>query len=279
MAFYANDSWKVTARLTVNLGVRWAPATNPSEAFNNLYEIVNPPYGAYQRVSNLFQKSPYMKDIDPRIGFAFDPFKDHKTSIRGGFGIFHDPPTARLFGSCTFSTYPALAEQQPNPTYPIPFQSANVPTPQAVICGDGSAAAASPYNMQYNLNVQRDIGFGTILSVGFVGSRGVNLDYERDVNAPISSGTVDGPYSAIVGNAIVTNPRPNPAFTGIFVVQPGAYSRYDSLQLNLQRHFRTTGRRRFPTQGPIPMTRSRPTGVKVAAMRVGRRILTKPIGT
>jgi hypothetical protein len=232
MAFYANDSWKVTPRLTINLGVRWEPATNPSEAFNNLYNIVNPPYGAYQRVSNMFQSNPYWKDIDPRIGFAFDPFKDHKTSIRGGFGIFHDPPTARLFGSCTFDTYPAITEQQANPVYPMTFTNAITPTPQAVICG---REGVGPYMMQYNMNVQREIGFGTILSVGYVGSRGVNLEYERDTNAPISSGNINGPYSSIVGNSIVTNPRPNTGFTGIFVVQPGAYSRYDSLQVNLQR--------------------------------------------
>jgi hypothetical protein len=233
MAFYANDSWKTTSRLTLNIGVRWEPGINPTEAFGNFYTLLNLPYGALTRVSNFFGSNPYIHQVDPRFGFAYDPFKDHKTSIRGGFGIFHDPPTARLFGPCTFSLPPALEETQNNPVYPQTFTgSANSNPPQLSVCDRGTA---TPYMMQYNLNVQRDIGFGTILSVGYVGSRGVHLGMSSDVNQPISSGNAYGPYASIVNGAFVTNPRPNPSYVGILDVQPKGFSRYDSLQVSLQR--------------------------------------------
>jgi hypothetical protein len=235
MAFYANDSWKATSRLTLNIGLRYEPATNPTEAYGNFNNLLNPPYGSFQHVGVYYQNNPYLKDFDPRLGFAFDPFKDHKTSIRGGFGMFHDPPTIRLLGSCSFATPPSVMFTQNAPTYPIPFTSVSASIPQITTCLRNRSAGVSPYMVQYNLNIQRDIGFGTILTVGYVGSRGIHLEMVTDLNAPISSGNAYGPYASIVNGAFVTNPRPNPAISTEQVVQPIGFSRYDSLQVSLQR--------------------------------------------
>ena len=235
-AFYVNDSWKATSKLTVNLGLRYEPATNPTEVNGNFHTLLNPPYGSFQQVNKFFvDGNPYMKDFDPRIGFAYDPFKDHKTSIRGGFGMFHDQSTARFLGPCTFGTPPSVQLTQLNPTYPLMFTSTSPSIPQ-IGPGCDQTTKTTPYIMQYNLNVQRDIGFGTILTVGFVGSRGVHLGDTLDENAPLTSGNAFGTYASIVNGVFVTNPRPNPAFSTEGVTQlGGGLSRYDSLQISIRR--------------------------------------------
>ncbi len=56
-----------------------------------------PTEGSFTTATNLFTSNPNIKNFDPRIGLAFDPFADHKTSIRAGFAMFHEPITARTF--------------------------------------------------------------------------------------------------------------------------------------------------------------------------------------
>src|SRR5580692_486604 len=69
---YLQDSWKVLSNLTLNLGVRW----EIDSQFNPL--------------------NTYFGDVGPRISFAWDPFKDHKTVVRGGYGIFYGPVDAQI---------------------------------------------------------------------------------------------------------------------------------------------------------------------------------------
>ena len=91
MTPYVQDDWKVTPKLTLNLGLRYEFVTNPVDTQNNLYSILNfATDTTYTHVSHVFQNNPTYKNFDPRFGFAYDPFADHKTAIRGGFGIFHD---------------------------------------------------------------------------------------------------------------------------------------------------------------------------------------------
>jgi hypothetical protein len=161
MAFYVNDSWKVTSRLTLNLGLRYEPATNPTEVFGNYHTFTNPPFN-YAQVPHFWEHNPTTKNFAPRFGLAYDPFNDHKTSIRSGFGMFYDPLTARLIGSCTFGTFPAQTYTQvSNFNYPVPLSSI-ASSPPSVSPACDYTLKGTPYMMQYNLNVQRDLGDGTI---------------------------------------------------------------------------------------------------------------------
>jgi len=207
---YVNDSWKINSRLTLNIGVRYEYGTNPSGW--PLYTVPNAPYGdgAFANVGHVFQTSPNRKNIDPRVGLAWAPFGDQKTSIRAGFGIFHDPVAPRTYASAYYFDPPYNYHQfgvGGGMTFPDAFINAPAALPpqdvpvacaadnlsnNAIGCtslGDGVPYTTdlSPYQEQWNLNVQRELGHGTVLSVGYVGSRGVHLFSQRNLNPSMTS--------------------------------------------------------------------------------------------
>ncbi len=218
---YINDSWKINSRLTLNLGVRYEYGTNPSGT--PLYAILDPPYGngGFQSVGHVFQTSPNRKNIDPRIGLAWAPFGDQKTSIRAGYGIFHDPVAPRTYASAYYFSPPFNYHELFPETFPNPFLGApaalppqDIPTACAadnlannvnycVGLGDGVPynTTMAPYQEQWNLNIQRSLGAGTVLTVGYVGSRGVHLFLQRNVNPSIPNTSVTYGCSGSAFNA------------------------------------------------------------------------------
>lgn len=235
---YIQDDWKVTSRLTLNLGLRYEFVTNPVTAQHPLYTVTDFQTSTnWTQVPHVFQTNPASRNFDPRVGFAFDPFKDHKTSIRGGFGIFHDPIAPRTYASAYYFDPPYSSTVLVFPSFPTPsFGPAPKPSQTN---GVNYYTPATPYQMQWNFNIQREIANATILQVGYVGSRGVHLFYQADQNAPIPTIAPNGNqvFGTLTPFGIATNPRENPALGYFNSAVDGANSIYNSLQVNLNRRF------------------------------------------
>jgi hypothetical protein len=86
---YIDDQWKVSRKLTLNVGLRYSPTSIIKSAKHEQFNLINAPFGQWQPVKQSTAVNPSLRNIDPRVGLAWDPFDDHKTSIRAGFGVFH----------------------------------------------------------------------------------------------------------------------------------------------------------------------------------------------
>ena len=237
---YIHDEWKVLPKLTINAGVRWEYVTNPTTNVHPLNTVIHPPFGTFQRVPNVFASNPSLHNIDPRIGFAWDPFGNHKTAIRAGAGIFYDPIRARSYASGYYFNPPyALAFIFGAPSFPNPFPGALPPPAQLV--GVDYNTVNTPHMYQWNFNIQHQLFEATSLTVGYVGSRGVHLYGARDIN-PVLPTVVNGVsvYGVPFGPTragIAPNPRLNPAAASLNSEAPVADSSYHSLQVGLNRRF------------------------------------------
>jgi len=243
---YINDDWRVADTLTLNLGLRYNPGTTPSiDGGGGPRQIVDYPQGQFVVVDHAFEKNPSLKNWDPRVGFAWDPTKSHRTSIRAGFGVFHNPVGTRIILPNYVNNPPYIfanevATATTSPVFPTPYSTGGVPAIN-VSNGIDYHLDREPYIVQWNVNVQREILDATSVTVGYVGSRGANLLKQVDVN-PVTARTVDGVtvYGAPRGattNGIASNTRENPLYAGLTYNLADTWSEYHSLQTSLNRRF------------------------------------------
>jgi hypothetical protein len=202
---YIQDDWKITSRLTLNLGFRYDYDTNPvgwafgggpmttivSSHLPPLGPALDPSGNPFTPVKHVFANNINARNFSPRFGFAFDPFRDHKTSIRGGAGIFFDPTSGRLWESNFINTFPSGSSFLFFPSFPdicnavTPGPGCNPPGATSEFAGvTYQPHGGSPYQITYNLNLQREVFHGTILSVGYVGSVSRHLWTQGDINPP-----------------------------------------------------------------------------------------------
>jgi len=259
LEMFFQDTWKVTGRLTLNLGVRYFYIPHVHEANDLIHvfraERYNPakavtvlPNGTIQEGSGdplngivgvkdglprgLVQNHPWT--FGPRFGFAYSPTASGKWSIRGGYGVGYyrvegndtyrmvgNPPGARLV-----SVFNPLLD---NPA----AGQAGALRPIAVNSLD--PVYEVPMIQTYSLDIQRELLPGTALTVGYVGTRGTHLDRARNINQPFPVGGFDFDPRLNTREIPVELIRPFKGFTNISQIETTGSSTYHSLQATLKR--------------------------------------------
>jgi hypothetical protein len=274
VGIYGQDTWKVRSNLTLTYGVRWEYYGVPYEVHSQLATLFQDPSGpapfTFTPVGpgdpSLW--SDYHRNFQPRFGFAWDPFKTGRTSVRGAIGVFSD----RVYGNL-------IEDARGNPPFQPSFanfaggsQTLTGSTPPAnlslnPVVPDGagifpdlfSQNMRPPRIVTWNFGVQRDLGHGLTIDANYVGNHGTRILRVVD-SAPPQPGLVneliaDGvpastlQFTNLYFGAETTDPNTglpllpfdpvnNNAFFHAFEDETSGKSFYDGLQLQLsERNF------------------------------------------
>ncbi|MHB1023378.1 MAG: TonB-dependent receptor [Acidobacteriaceae bacterium] len=270
-AFFAQDDWDVTPSFTLNFGMRWEvhPPLKDTQyntaAFDPDYYGVNggellhgvvvvPNEKTLAMVEPAFAASiaptPILTakqaglpstlrytdrtDFGPRIGFAWRPFHNDKTVIRGGYGRFIETPmgfslvSGWAVSSSYVPTYYQSYDSNGNPSlsFPKPFPA------NLNVLGTASFYYAFPIHyhdpsvQQWNLTFEHDLGYDSGLRLSYTGSHGANLETMEDLNQVPANN---------LGYAAVQNNRPFPIWGVLQSVYNGAESNYNSFTADVKK--------------------------------------------
>jgi hypothetical protein len=258
LEFYFGDTWKVRPNVTLELGARYSIFFEPYDA-NNAISSFNPalynparpasdpcnglvvPKGAGNpcadipgasvptEFSNRSLRENNFKNIAPRLGFAWDVFKNGKTALRAGFGqFFLRERTSPYFAALT--TNPPFVRTQGG-------ERALDTLNGIVLYGAASAGAPrfsmepeakTPYSLQYNITFDQELWRGSVLEVAYVGNRARNQLTQFDLNAVLPQNRI---AAAFAEQNALNNLRPYSNYGSIYRFSRSGRGEYNALQL------------------------------------------------
>jgi len=187
LGLYIQDNYKFRQNLTFELGFRYDLNTTPTERFNR-FVVFDPTTASLLRensgIGSVYHTN--NKNFQPRVGFAWDPFKDGKTSVRGAYAILTDQPVTNLVTG--LSTNPPLATPINSTGSGITFANAITLAKAATSISPNTVVPDfdNAYVQSWNLNIQREVRPGLAVMVGYFGSKGTHLRITRNINQPIN---------------------------------------------------------------------------------------------
>jgi hypothetical protein len=253
---FAQDSWRVSRQLNINLGLRW-DFQGPMHSDQPDLSTFDPTRGGLivvgQQIEDLYPRS--WKNFSPRLGVTYQPNGRDDLVVRGGFGIFYDTPSISPFlDQASLANNGAIGvEANPagvKPVYQITKNAYTIVPNQAIFPSNVSISGNNVINLfsvspdfqpayvtSYNVNVERTLGRNAIAQVGYVGSKGRRLNIVRNINqAAIGSGFVNRPDAAGFTYQQQTRPffQQFPNFGVIDQLESVGISSYNSLQASVR---------------------------------------------
>ena len=279
LEFYFGDTWKAKPNLTLELGARYSllyeptdkrnlisgfspaaynPARPASDPCNGLVvpKGTNPCAGIAGastpvEFSNRSLRKNNYKNFAPRLGVAWDVFSDGKTAVRGGFGTFYlRERTSPYFAALTTNSPFAISnggQRTLDGTVYAGLGAASAGSPKFGL----SPEAATPYSLQFNVSVGRQLWKETVLEVGYVGNRARKQLTHNDVNQVKQANQKVAAF-AVDANA-VNALRPYSNYGSIYQFERNGKSYYDSLQVL----FRTRFAKSFNLQAAYTFSKSK----------------------
>jgi outer membrane receptor protein involved in Fe transport len=238
-AVFAQDTWRVTDRLTLNLGLRY-----------DLFSYRQPTtlnQNAGLTAANLDTNRIPLdhSNVGPRFGFAYKPFNNETTVVRGGYGLFYARTPGLILSTAILQNGIDVL------TYSL---TSNLPAYPNILTAPPSGGLAPPSIdvfdpnfktervQQYNLQVERELSRGYSLTIGYLGVHGAHLTRSRDINlypeVPMAGATSAGQPITYYAHPGASGPvRPNSAFGRITVFDSGADSEYNGGFIQLAKRF------------------------------------------
>ena len=242
-AAFAQDSFKWKPNFTINVGLRYEWNSTPSEALGRFTSFDLATGGLVSAGQPYHTNN---KNFEPRIGFAWDPFGDGKTSVRAAYAIMAQAPTTNI-----------VTGLSSNPPFALPIQASSASSsitlenPSAAVVGVSLGPSAidpqlnNAYAQDWNLTIQRQLTNTLGLQVAYVGSKGTHLQLLENVNQPL---VVNGDYAqtrpfpllpltSAVLPAQCAPPNPQCKLNAINEVASAGNSNYNALWVTVNKHF------------------------------------------
>ena len=163
---YFQDDWRWKPNLTLNLGLRYEMSTVPSETSGKTANLANlsdplPICGTLTSGgcagTGAFFNNPTLHNFEPRFGFAWDPFRNGKTAVRGGIGMFDVLPLPYQFVLMTTQSAPFFSYTSINNPGQGTFYNGLTSFPNNTLRSTYVQHAKRDYVLQWNFNVQQQI--------------------------------------------------------------------------------------------------------------------------
>jgi hypothetical protein len=267
--FFVQDNWRVSQRLTLNLGLRWDPYLPPYDRSGRV--ICYSPFSGLtsKRYPNAPQgflfggdpgcpvagSNPEWTALGPRFGFAYRLTNDGKTSLRGGAGFYYTPtqtnsfngfadtaPFAGVFilnGADFVDPYGSKGIANPFPANYGP----HVPGPDFVFAPANVIASYFPPHFHipqlftWSMRLERQLGKDWLISAAYLGNKGTYLSIGMQDNPAVYIPGVDANGQPLSTVANTQQRRVVPINGAVSRVDSGGNSEYDALQLNVEKRF------------------------------------------